>query len=273
MLPVVPLDLGALPGTGLQGLLDILLQGFVLTLRIGAFLLAAPFFGSRMVPLPVRIVFGVAIAAFVFAEAPVPPVEVLTTLSIVPIVAQELAIGLTAGLVLTIIFSAAAVAGDKIASTAGLSFAAQVDPTGSGQTPVVSQIFMLFLIVVFLALNGHLVAIGMILESYRTVPVGASVALWPLAQIGVDAMGTMFALAASIMLPVAAVLFLLNLVIGVVTKSAPQLNLFSFGFPITLMAAFLLLFLSVGSLAQAFSDLIRDALAILDTIFGGLGRG
>jgi hypothetical protein len=93
------------------------------------------------------------------------------------------------------------------------------------------------------------------------------------AQIGVDAMGTMFALAASIMLPVAAVLFLLNLVIGVVTKSAPQLNLFSFGFPITLMAAFLLMFVSVGGLAQAFSDLIRDALAILDTIFGGLADG
>ena len=90
MLPVVPLDFGGLPGSGMQGLLDLLLLGMVASLRIGAFLLAAPFFGSRMVPLPVRIVFGVALAAFVMTEAALPPVDVLTSFRLVPIVAQEL---------------------------------------------------------------------------------------------------------------------------------------------------------------------------------------
>lgn len=273
MLPVVPLDFGGLPGSGMQGLLDLLLLGMVASLRIGAFLLAAPFFGSRMVPLPIRIVFGVALAAFVMTEAALPPVDVLTSFRLVPIVAQEIALGLTAGLVLTIIFSAAAVAGDKIASTAGLSFAAQVDPAGTGQTPVVSQIFMLFLIVVFLSLNGHLAAIGMVLESYRALPIGTPILLMPLATIGVESMGVMFAAAAAIMLPVTAVLFLINVAIGIITKSAPQLNLFSFGFPITLMAAFLLLFMSAGTLGTALTDLIRQALGVLDGLLRGLADG
>ena len=75
----------------------------------------------------------------------------------------EIAIGLTAGLTLTIWFAAVLMAGEKIASSAGLGYAAQVDPASGGQTPVVSQILYLFLLVIFLSVDGHLLAIGTML--------------------------------------------------------------------------------------------------------------
>jgi flagellar biosynthetic protein FliR len=273
MLTLDPSTFGALPGLGMQGLIEVLLQFLAVSLRIGAFLIASPLFGARMVPLQVRIVATIAIAAFVFARIEPPEASMLTDLRVVGIVAQELAIGLAGGLVLTIVFSAASLAGEKIAATSGLSFAAQFDPNAGGQTPVLSQIFMLTLTMVFLALNGHLVAIGLVIESYRIIPIGSGVPLLPLAGAGVEAAGTMFALAATIMLPLVAILFMINIAIGIVTKSAPTLNLFSFGFPITLIAAFVLLFLAARPLGEAFADLTDTGLGSLRAMLGDPNGG
>lgn len=270
MLSLVPQSFGDLPGLQMQGLGDLLVQFMAMTLRIGAFLMAAPFFGSRMVALQVRIVFGVALTVFVFGQVPPPPIEALTGPALPVLMVREIGLGLAAGLVLTILFAAVAVAGDKIASTSGLSFAAQVDPTSGGQTPVVSQIFVLFMTMLFLAMNGHLVAIGLVIESYRLIPVGAPIPAAALIEAGLAAAGAMFAAAATIMLPITAILLMVNLAIGVITKSAPQLNLFSFGFPITLMAVFFLLFLSAWPLSRAFGDLIGESLAALEGLLAAV---
>lgn len=257
---------GYLPGLEIQDLMDQALIFLVLSLRIGSFLLAAPFFGSRMIPLPVRIVFTAALAAFLMGRVAVPAIDDLTTLRVLPIIAQELALGLSAGLLLTILFSAVALAGEKIAATAGLSFASQVDPNSGGQTPLVSQILTLFLTVVFLSLNGHLVAFAILMESYSFAPIGAGIDYAALFEVGETAGATMFATAVRLMLPIVTVLFLVNVSIGIITRSAPQLNLFSFGFPITLLAVFVLLFLSAGPLGYAFQDLVSNALNALDDL-------
>merc|ERR1711965_1020841 len=96
----------------------------------------------------------------------------LTSAAGVMMMLVEIAIGLTAGLTLTIWFSAILLAGEKIAASAGLGFAAQVDPSTGGQTPVVSQILYLFLTVIFLSLDGHLIVIRIMLESYSMLPLG-----------------------------------------------------------------------------------------------------
>jgi flagellar biosynthetic protein FliR len=140
VIPLNDIAFGALPGAQMQDVLNWLLQVLVLNLRAGAFLLSAPFFGSRMLPLQVRIVLSFALGAFVMSQVAPPDIEVLTSFLVIPLAIQELAIGLTAGLTFTIIFATAGLAGEKIASSSGLSFSMQVDPSGSGQTPVVSQI-------------------------------------------------------------------------------------------------------------------------------------
>ena len=172
-----------------------------------------------------------------------------------------------------IIFATAGLAGEKIAASSGLSFSMQVDPSGSGQTPVVSQILTLFCLVIFFSINGHLHVMALILESYEIVPIGAPLLWGMLIQSGIDAGGLMFSFAASIMLPIVAVLFIINLAIGIITKSAPQLNLFSFGFPITIFSVFVLITLSISPFAWAFSDLTDSITEFLGTLIQGMRDG
>lgn len=273
MIPLQDIALAALPGLALPQILDVFLQVFFVMLRIGAFALSAPFFGSRLIALPVRIVFTGLMAFFIYPRTTVPPVEVLQTLAAIGIIAHELAIGLAAGLTLTILFASVSLAGEKIASTSGLSFAAQVDPNGGGQTPVVSQAFNLLLIALFLSLNGHVAAIALVVESYAYAPIGGALFMPSLVEGGMNAASQMFRIAASIMFPVAGILLLVNFTIGIITRSAPQLNLFSFGFPITLLTVFVVLFLFIGPLGAAFADLIQNTLQLLATTLRGISNG
>ena len=136
--------LDGLSGMSLQSLPIYLMLLMISSLRIGAFLVASPFFGSRMVPLAVRIVFSVSLGVWVLNNIELPPWAVLVSAELIPIVLQEIFIGLTCGLTLAICFGTVILAGEKIAATSGLAFASQVDPTSGAQSPVISQIFSLF---------------------------------------------------------------------------------------------------------------------------------
>ncbi len=187
MLGLAAPSMAGLPGVDLQFVVDLLLHYFVASLRIGSFLIAAPLFGARWLPLQVRIVLALSITAVVAVQLPNIDTTVITSLIGVMMMLVEVGIGLTAGLVLTILFSAVMLSGEKIATAAGLGFAAQVDPQTGGQTPVVSQTLYLFLTVLFLSVDGHLVAIATLMESYDILPIGASVAPQVLIGAGVNA--------------------------------------------------------------------------------------
>ncbi|MDA9059930.1 flagellar biosynthetic protein FliR [Planktomarina temperata] len=262
LLPIVN-ELGALPGLELQELFTFLVLILIASLRVGAFLISAPFFGGRMVPLQIRIVFSFCLGFWILGTLQFPQQSVLVGPKLILIVMQEIFIGLTVGLVLNICFAAVSLAGEKIAATSGLAFASQVDPTGGGQSPVISQIFMLFLIVVFFSVNGHLIVLGLIYKSFALYPLGQLVNYGDLIAAGLSASDILFRSAAIIVLPIVIVLLFVNIAIGFITKSAPQLNLFSFGFPMTLIGAFLILFYSVDAISFAFKDLIQLIIDLL----------
>jgi len=192
-----------------------------------------------------------------------PPQSVLASPKLILIVMQEIFIGLTVGLVLNICFASVSLAGEKIAATSGLAFASQVDPTGGGQSPVISQIFMIFLTVVFFSINGHLIILGLIYKSFTLYPLGQLLNYGDLIAAGLSASDILFRSAAIILLPIVIVLLFVNVAIGFITKSSPQLNLFSFGFPMTLIGAFLILFYSVDAISFAFKDLIQLIIDLL----------
>ena len=268
LLPIIN-ELEALPGLELQELFTFLILLLIASLRVGAFLVSAPFFGGRMVPLQIRIVFSFCLGFWILGTLQFPDQNTLLGPKLILIVLQELFIGLTVGLVLNICFSAVSLAGEKIAATSGLAFASQVDPTGGGQSPVISQIFMIFLIVVFFSVNGHLIVLGLIYKSFELYPLGQFTSYGDLISAGLSASDILFRSAAAIVLPVVVVLLFVNIAIGFITKSAPQLNLFSFGFPMTLIGAFLILFYSVDAIAFAFKDLIQE---IIDLVMSLLVR-
>jgi len=264
---------GPLPGVNLQFVMELLAGLFLASLRIGAFLIASPFFGGSSVPLQVRIIMAVLLGVAVVTTVDVPDWQAFAGLNGLQVILTELAIGISSGLILTIWFSAALLAGEKIASSAGLGFAAQIDPDSGGQTPVVSKTFSLFLTVIFLSWNGHLLVLRAVADSYTYLPVGAMPAFPVLIQSGIAAAGSMFLAATIIMLPLTAFLMAINLVIGVITRSAPQLNLFSFGFPISMIGIFVLLYLWVDVLGGAMDDLSHAAAENIQLVLGAMING
>ena len=264
---------GPLPGVNLQFVMELLAGLFLASLRIGAFLIASPFFGGSSVPLQVRIIMAVLLGVAVVTTVEVPDWQAFAGLNGLQVILTELAIGISSGLILTIWFSAVLLAGEKIASSAGLGFAAQIDPDSGGQTPVVSKTFSLFLTVIFLSWNGHLLVLRAVADSYTYLPVGAMPAFPVLIQSGIAAAGSMFFAATIIMLPLTAFLMAINLVIGVITRSAPQLNLFSFGFPISMIGIFVLLYLWVDVLGGAMDDLSHAAAENIQLVLGAMTNG
>ena len=264
---------GPLPGVNLQFVMELLAGLFLASLRIGAFLIASPFFGGSSVPLQVRIIMAVLLGVAVVTTVEVPDWQAFAGLNGLQVILTELAIGISSGLILTIWFSAALLAGEKIASSAGLGFAAQIDPDSGGQTPVVSKTFSLFLTVIFLSWNGHLLVLRAVADSYTYLPVGAMPAFPVLIQSGIAEAGSMFFAATIIMLPLTAFLMAINLVIGVITRSAPQLNLFSFGFPISMIGIFVLLYLWVDVLGGAMDDLSHAAAENIQLVLGTMING
>ena len=120
---------------------------------------------------------------------------------------KEIAIGLTGGLILTIWFSAAGLAGEKIATSCGLGYAMQVDPSSGTSSPVISQILtLLFLIVIFISIDGYLIILRVLLDSYELIPIGANLNLGVMVANGISAAGSMFLAATIIMLPIAGII-------------------------------------------------------------------
>ena len=172
MLSLLNEGIGAIPGLSLQNLLELMVQFLFASLRIGSFLLASPLFGAAFISLPVRILVSIGLTVMIVALNPtLPDISVITSFEGVIVGITEIIIGLSAGVVLTIFFASAALAGEKIASSSGLAMATAVDPTSGSSSPVMAQILTLFLLVIFMSVDGHLAVIRTIIESYEFFPI------------------------------------------------------------------------------------------------------
>jgi len=266
-------DVNAFPGLNLNNIVTILPLFFLATVRVGSFVISSPLFGMRGVPTPIRVVISFILGLAVVSFTGLPSEEILSSLNFIFIVLVEIAVGLTAGLIVTIWFASVALAGEKMATSAGLGYAAQIDPQAGGQTPVVSVILNLFLIVLFVSLDGHLLMLRVFFESFSILPIGSIPPPMALIGAGIKAAGSMFIAASLIMLPVVGIILMINVSAGIMTRSAPQLNLFSFVFPVTILGAFIILYFSTGTMALAFSDLIFSSIEALEDLMLGISDG
>lgn len=233
-------------------------------LRVGGAFLAAPLFSAMAMPLRVRLLLTAGIAAGVAGALDLAPPPV-TTLPGMVAAAGEVLAGLLIGFVLQLALAAAQVAGEQIAAGAGLSFAALNDPQTGAMSPALSNFLMLFMTLLFLGLDGHLLLIEAVVASYATLPPGDA---WPgpgrlLAIAGFAAQ--LFAGGMAIALPVVMALFALNLALGVLTRAAPQMNIFAVGVPVTITAGMLMLAVALPALAGRMVVAIEEGVAMLDT--------
>jgi flagellar biosynthesis protein FliR len=237
-------------------------------LRIGAMLVAAPLFGARMVTVRIRLAFAFLLALVVAPLIPVPPAVEPLSLAGLVISAQQILIGLMIGFVLQMVFSAMSQAGETIALSMGLGFASMVDPQQGVQVPVVSSYFVIMSTLIFLALNGHVALIELTLMSFDSMPVAVDGIvrgdLWAL----VSWASTMFVYGLLVALPAVASMLLVNLSMGVITRAAPQLNIFAVGFPMMILLGFVLLLLTLPVLVPQFTELLADAFGLIGGITG-----
>lgn len=254
--------------------LDAWLTAFLFPLaRILALVASAPVFNNRAAPARIRLAAGLAITfALVPVLPPMPAIPPGSWLGLA-ILGQEILIGLLLGFTLRIAFAAIDIAGSIIGMQMALSFAISYDPQTAGQTPVLSEFLTLFTTLIFLALNGHLLSLSVLAESFRLLPVSLS----PIGAGGFSALlawsSTLFAAGLLLALPLITTLLISNLAMGVLARVAPQLNIFAVGFPVTLAAGFVLLMFSIPYIGSALELLFERAFLVMGEIMRAAGAG
>lgn len=234
--------------------------------RIMALLATAPIFSNATLPRRARIILGLVIT---YAIAPILPSSANISAGSwigLAILAEQILIGLIMGMTLRIVFAAIDLAGDLIGLQMGLSFAVFYDPQSSGQTPVITEFLSLFASLIFLAMNGHLVSLAALAESFTLLPISAQ----PFSIHGFSGLlswsGAMFSSGLLLSLPLVTALLIANLSLGVLTRMAPTLNLFAIGFPVTLAAGFIVLSLSLPYMDAALERLYEQGFNALEAI-------
>jgi len=232
-------------------------------IRIGAMFSAAPIFSARSVPVRMRVLLSVLIAWMIMPLIPaMPAVDLISAESIV-ISIYQVFIGLAMGFILQMVYSAFVIAGQSIAMAMGLGFASIIDPQNGVQVPVVSQVLLVMVTLIFLSLNGHLMLIQMMVDSFTSLPVGlilpSTDSLWQI----VSWASTMFAGGMLIALPAVAALLLVNIAFGVTARAAPQLNIFAVGFPVMLMVGLVFFILILPTITDHLSSLLTQAFELM----------
>jgi len=233
--------------------------------RFSAMMLVAPFFSARTIPVRIRILLAVFISLLVAPNLQSPDVQLLSAAGF-GLLLQQILIGVLLGLVLQAVFASVVIAGQTVATSMGLGFASAVDPQNGIQVTIVGQFYLILATLIFLALDGHLVMIGILAGSFQAAPLGSAILSVQLVWEVVVWCGGMFTSAVLVSLPVVVGVLMVNLALGIVTRAAPQLNIFAVGFPVTILAGFVLLLLALPSLQPLLLSLFERNFAFMNQL-------
>lgn len=240
--------------------IDAWIAAFIFPLaRIMAFIATAPLWSTAGIPRRTRLVLGVALTIAIAPSVPELPSIAPGTLHGLAELVRQMLLGIGMGFAARLVFAALDLAGEFIGMQMGLGFATFYDPLNSSQTPVISEFLGIVSLLLFLSLNGHLLYVATLAQSFHTLPIGqsilASTSWLNLAELG----GKLFANGLLISLPIIVALMMTNIALAVLTRAAPQLNIFSLGFPLTLMGGFFALALCLSVLAGPLQQLYELA--------------
>ena len=226
-------------------------------LRISAMMVVAPIFSAPGFNLRARVLLSVLIAALVAPSISLPANFELISLMGLVVAIQEIGVGLMIGFILQLAFGAIVFGAQAMSMTMGLGFAMAVDPQNGVQVPVVAQLYVILGTLLFLAVDGHLALINAVARSYDLVPAG-SVSISPTSFSALISLGSIvFAGGILLALPVMTALLLINLAFGIITRTAPQLNIFAVGFPVTILAGLFIMFLVMPGFINALSNMFQ----------------
>ena len=230
--------------------------------RIAALVMTAPILSDDSMPQMVRAGLALAITLVIAPALPITAISPFSGAGIV-LVLEQVLIGAAIGFAMQVAFAAVTLAGDMIGLQMGLSFATFVDPEHNVSTPVIGSFLSILLMLYFLAMNGHLQMIAALGDTFHSMPVaGGHLALADMGAI-LQAAGDIFSAGFRLALPVIATLLIANLTLGMLMRTAPQVNLLAIGFPLTLSLGFIVLTLMLPSLSSNFDAVIARGLTAL----------
>jgi flagellar biosynthetic protein FliR len=228
-------------------------------LRIGAMVMVAPIFSVRQIPVRFRMLLALLITLVVQPVLPQSPMVPVFSSDALLLALQQLGIGVALGFLLQMTFNALIFGGQVMAYSMGLGFANMMDPANGVQVPVVAQFWLILAMLAFLMMNGHLILITAIVDTFTVLPVATDglsrAGIWELLSWA----SRMFAAGVLMALPVIIALLLINIGMGVVSRAAPQLNIFAIGFPVTLMMGFVLIWVTLPQVMNSFGGLVVES--------------
>ena len=236
--------------------------------RIGGMIVIAPIFGTLALPRQVRAFLAVAIALLVtplYLNTSLPPITDLATY--VHLMANEVAIGLLLGLGVTIMFSGIQVAGQIVSQMSGLSLADVFDPGFDESVSMFTQLFHFLTMAVFVAIGGHRIMIGAVLETFAWAPPGHAALGETYVDALTDLMTQSFSLGIHAAAPLMVALFLSTIVLGLIGRTLPQINIIAVGFGINSFLTLAMTLLSLGAVAWTFQEPTIEAIRTMqDTL-------
>lgn len=237
------------------------LPAFLLVLfRIGGLVLAAPLFSSAIIPARVKILMSMAMAAAVFPFASVHLAGPVTLGTALAGLAGELAIGLFIGFCVSIMLMSVQVAAEFVSHQAGILLGSVFNPMMDSSESMISQLYYFAAMMVFLAIGGHRQLVRALLDSFQTIPPLGFRLVDGLADLVLDLMTVAFELAIRISAPTIVALMLALVALGFISRTMPQLNILTIGFPLKLMLALLMLALTVMSLETLLLELFETSM-------------
>ncbi len=247
--------------------LDLWLAAFIFpAARIFGLLASAPIYNNAALPVRARLIVGLAVTLAIAPLVPSPPTLLAGSWLGTLLIGQQMLIGWLMGFALRLAFVTVDIAGELIGLQMGLSFAVAYDPQNAAQTPVLTEFIGLFTALLFLAMNGHLMILHALVESFRLLPITLAppqaVALSDLLRWA----AVIFSSGLLLALPIIAALLIANISLGVLSRVAPALNIFAVGFPVTLAVGFAVLMFSLPYFGTAMQKLFEQGFAAMETI-------
>lgn len=240
-----------------------MVSAFLLPLfRISSFFLAVPVFGAQLVPARIKLILSVVVTAVLFPVLPeMPVIDALSAANIV-LIAQQILIGLGMAFIVQMLMQVFVMAGQIAAMQIGLGFASMMDPVNGVSVTVISQFHLMLVTLLYVSMNGHLATLTIFTESFTAIPVGAELGadfFWQL----VSWMSWTLAASLLIALPAVTALLIINGALGIISRAAPQLNIFSIGFPMMVVLGLIILWASMVGILPQFQRFSEEALLMM----------
>lgn len=232
--------------------------------RVMGFFMAVPLLGSQTLPSNVRLLLSLVVTLAILPMVPAVPQIDLISIEAFLVIFQQVLIGVAFGFVIQVVYQVFALAGQMYAMQAGLGFASMADPANGVNTTVVAQFLVIGANLLFVTMGGHLALIQILADSFRMIPIGYSGIdrefFWELINMG----GWMFASAFLIVIPGVTALLMVQAGLGIVTRAAPQLNIFSLGFPFMMTFSLLIAWIGLTTLTPHFENVFEFGLSFLN---------